>query len=135
MGFKWQIPIGKNIAIPFKRRVYKVGLTQLLLESDAIYDLDVLHVVTEPKDSNCLVWLSDTKCLSSIKSFTVSGVQNILNTNDTSKALIVDKSWLGSDVVFHKIDLSNQKISFCVSIYNQNGELCPAKGFCVFDIC
>ncbi len=62
MGFMWQIPIGKQIAIPFKRWVYRVGLTQLILESVEINDLDVLHIVTEPKDVNSLVWLGDSKC-------------------------------------------------------------------------
>ncbi len=115
--------------------MYRMGLTQLILETDSISDLDVIHIVADPRDLDSLVWLSDEKCLSCVKSFVVSGVQNDFNTNPSNKSLIVEKNWLGPDVTYHKIDLSYQTLTFCVSAYNQSGDLCSTKGFCIFDVC
>ena len=129
MGFKWQVPIGRKISIPFKREIYNIGLTQIILESKHLNPLDVVHIGTQPHDTKSVIWLNDTKSLNCIKSFVVQ-----CKKLDDIETCVVEKQWVGRDIVYHKIDLSRQTLTFNIDIYNKNGDSINAIGYCVFDV-
>ncbi len=129
MSFKWQVPIGRSVLIPFKRRIYSMGLTQVILESHQVASLDVLHIVTDPCASKAVVWLNDSKCLNCVKSFVTQRIQKY------KKPSVIEQNWLRNNVTHHKIDLSPQTLTFTVKVYNQVGDLIDANGYCVFDMC
>ncbi len=131
MTFKWEIGIGKSVSIPFKRRIYSIALSQIVIDTKFVDELDILHVTLDPNCANggSVVWLNNFKRILSVKSFTVSK-----NTNDPTTPSVVHKKWCSDCLEYYTIDLSPQILDLRVIIVDKNGELCVAKGFCVFNV-
>ena len=128
MAQKWQVPLGRPTAIPFKRGLFMIGVRAL-----AISGIDgpgqelrpcLVHLAMLPTCRASTLWLGDNFAIQTIKTIAVK-------PQETD----ICREYHNSEVEMYAVDFHGAYSTVHMTLFNHRGEPLSSQGHCLLDVC
>ena len=122
LSHRWEVRLGVNFAIPFRRGVYRVCIRQIMITAGFVEAPreHFLHICSDPGPMNSRLWIDNEYCLN---------VLTVLPINNVNKLFC---TYPINDLEYYTIDLGINP-NFRVYATNSKGVKLPVSGRCVLE--